>query len=68
MGGGRTRGLTLHDARHTFASLMIAANVNAKALSSFMGHSSVVVTKDVYTTLTSSAAQSAAALVDDLFA
>jgi integrase len=29
--------LTLHDARHTYASLMIAAGVNAKALSTFMG-------------------------------
>ena len=27
-----------HDCRHTFASLMIAAGVNAKALSTFMGH------------------------------
>jgi integrase len=29
--------LGLHEARHTFASLMIAAGVNAKALSSYMG-------------------------------
>jgi integrase len=29
--------MTLHDARHTFASLMIAARVNAKALSTYMG-------------------------------
>lgn len=40
--------ITLHEARHTFASLMIAAGVNAKALSSYMGHSSVTITYDRY--------------------
>lgn len=38
----------LHDARHTFASLMIAAGVNAKALSTYMGHASVTITFDRY--------------------
>jgi integrase len=38
--------LTLHHARHTFASLMIAARVNAKALSTHMGHSSIAMTYD----------------------
>jgi integrase len=32
--------MTLHEARHTYASLMIAAGVNAKALSEYMGHAS----------------------------
>jgi integrase len=32
--------ITLHEARHTFASLMIAAGVNAKALATYMGHAS----------------------------
>jgi integrase len=40
--------LTLHEARHTFASLMIAAGVNAKALSTYMGHSSITITLDRY--------------------
>ena len=31
--------ITLHEARHTCASLLIAAGVNAKALSVIMGHS-----------------------------
>jgi integrase len=35
---------TLHEARHTFASLMIAAGVNARALTTYMGHASVTVT------------------------
>ena len=30
--------VTPHDARHTYASPMIGAGVNAKALSVFMGH------------------------------
>src|SRR4051794_10440069 len=34
---GLTR-ITLHECRHTFASLMIAAGVNAKALQTYMGH------------------------------
>ena len=40
----------LHECRHTFASLMIAARVNAKALSTYMGHSSVTITLHRYTT------------------
>ena len=38
----------LHEARHTFASLMIAAGVNAKALSTIMGHATIAITFDVY--------------------
>src|SRR5205823_255573 len=38
----------LHEARHAFASLMIAAGVNAKALSTYMGHASVTITLDRY--------------------
>jgi hypothetical protein len=40
--------LTLHDARHSYASLMIAADVNAKALSRWMGHANIGVTFDLY--------------------
>jgi integrase len=38
--------ITLHECRHTFASLMIAAGVNAKALSTFMGHATISITLD----------------------
>lgn len=37
-----------HECRHSFASFMIAAGVNAKALSIYMGHSSVTITFDRY--------------------
>lgn len=40
--------VTLHDSRHTYASLMIAAGVNAKALSTFMGHASIQTTFNLY--------------------
>ena len=40
--------ITLHESRHTFASLMIAAGVNAKALSTYLGHSAVAITFDRY--------------------
>jgi integrase len=33
--------ITPHECRHSFASLMIAAGVNAKALQTYMGHASV---------------------------
>ena len=56
--------LTLHEARHTFASLMIAAGVDAKALSDFMGHSSIQVTFDKYGHLMPGSGAEAAALLD----
>jgi site-specific recombinase XerD len=31
----------MHEARHTYASFMIAAGVNAKALSTYMGHANI---------------------------
>ena len=40
--------VTLHECRHTFASLMIAAGVNAKALSTYMGHATIGITLDRY--------------------
>lgn len=40
--------LTLHDCRHTYASLLIHAGANAKALSVTMGHSSIAITIDRY--------------------
>ena len=40
--------ITLHEARHMYASLMIAAGVNAKALSTYMGHANISITLDRY--------------------
>ncbi len=54
----------LHDCRHTFASLMIAAGVNAKALSTFMGHASITMTLDRYGHLFPGSEDEAAGLLD----
>ena len=40
--------LGFHEGRHTFASLMIAAGVNAKALSTYLGHANISITLDRY--------------------
>jgi integrase len=56
----------LHECRHTFASLMIAAGVNAKALSSYMGHSSITITLDRYGHLMPGNEAEAAGLLDAL--
>lgn len=56
--------LVLHGARHTFASLMIAAGVNAKALSTYMGHANIAVTLDRYGHLMPGNEEEAAELLD----
>ena len=56
--------LTLHECRHTYAALMIAAGVNAKALSAYMGHSSITVTLDRYGHLMPGAEREAAGMLD----
>jgi integrase len=58
------RPITLHECRHTFASLMIAAGVNAKALSTYMGHASVMITLDRYGHLMPGNEREAAGLLD----
>ena len=40
--------ITPREARHTYASLMIAAGVPAKELAEYMGHASVAITLDRY--------------------
>jgi integrase len=54
----------LHESRHTFASLMIAAGVNAKALSSYLGHANIAVTFDRYGHLMPGNEDEAAGLLD----
>ena len=54
----------LHEARHTFASLLIAAGVNAKAITTYMGHASIQTTYDLYGKLMPGSESASAALVD----
>jgi integrase len=56
--------IALHECRHTFASLLIAAGVNAKAISTYMGHASVQITYDRYGHLMPGAEEEAAGLLD----
>ena len=44
----KVESIGLHEARHTFASLLIAAGVNAKAIMEFMGHATIAMTFDRY--------------------
>ena len=54
----------LHECRHTFAALLIAATVNPKAVSTFMGHASISITLDRYGHLFPGSEDQAAELVD----
>lgn len=56
--------LTLHEARHTYASFAIAAGVNAKALSTYMGHANIGITLDLYGHLMPGNEAQAASLLD----
>jgi integrase len=56
--------ITPHECRHTFASLMIAAGVNAKALSTYMGHAKISITLDRYGHLMPGSEDEAAGLLD----
>jgi integrase len=64
----KLRPITLHECRHTFASLMIAAGVNPKALQTFMGHASITVTLDQYGHLFPGSEGEAAELLDAFLA
>ncbi|MGH2964242.1 MAG: tyrosine-type recombinase/integrase [Solirubrobacterales bacterium] len=57
-------GIGFHECRHTYASLMIAAGVNAKALSTFMGHANISITLDRYGHLMPGSAAEAADRLD----
>jgi integrase len=56
--------VTLHELRHTCASIFIAAGVNAKALSTYLGHASIQITLDRYGHLMPGNEDEAVALVD----
>jgi integrase len=58
----------LHEARHTFASVLIASGVNAKALTAYMGHALIQTTFDLYGKLMPGSEAEAAALVDSYLA
>jgi integrase len=58
----------LHECRHTYAAFMIAAGVNAKALSTYMGHSSITITLDRYGHLMPGNEEEAAGMLEEYLA
>jgi integrase len=58
------RPITLHECRHTFASLLIDAGVNPKAIQEFMGHATIEETFSRYGHLMPGARNQARELVD----
>ena len=58
------RPMTLHECRHTFASLLIDAEVNPKAIQEFMGHATIEETFTRYGHLMPDARDQARELVD----
>ena len=59
-------GLRLHDLRHSYASLMLAAGVNVKAISRSMGHANIGITLDTYGHLLPGMGRTAAERFDKL--
>lgn len=48
---GRVERMTIHDLRHTAASLMVKSGANVKAVLRQLGHTSAAMTLDVYAAL-----------------
>jgi hypothetical protein len=64
----RLRPITLHECRHTFASLLIDAGANPKALQTFMGHSHIQTTFDIYGHLLPGSREEVRLLMDEYLA
>jgi integrase len=60
--------ITPHACRHSYGSILIASGVNAKAVQTFMGHSSITVTYDIYGHLLPGSEAEARELVDTYLA
>lgn len=59
--------ITLHDVRHTYATMSLRAGVNPKIVSTRLGHASVAFTLDTYTEDVPELHHAAAEAVSDLF-
>jgi integrase len=56
--------LGFHEGRHTFASIGIAAGLNAKTLSTYLGHATITITLDRYGHLMPGSEVEARAMLD----
>jgi integrase len=59
--------IRLHDCRHTFATWLLKAGVPLKVVSDQLGHSSITITADVYSHVTTEVAKQAAAVLNAAF-
>lgn len=57
---------TFYSLRHTYATMLLRAGVDAKTLASLMGHSSVAMTLNVYASTDPQARAAAGAIVANL--
>lgn len=57
--------MTIHDLRHTAASLAVQAGANAKGVQRMLGHSSAAMTVDVYADLFDSDLEGVAKRLDE---
>jgi integrase len=60
------RGIRLHDARHTHASLMLKQGIHPKIVQERLGHSSIQITLDTYSHVTPGLQEAAAKRFDDI--
>ena len=60
------KGIRLHDARHTHASLLLKQNVHPKVVQERLGHSSIQITLDTYSHVAPGLQRAAANRFDDL--
>ena len=60
------KGVRLHDARHTHASLMLKQGVSPKIISERLGHAGISITLDLYAHTTRGMQQEAANKFDDI--
>jgi integrase len=60
------KGIRLHDARHTHASLMLKQGVHPKVVQERLGHGSIQITLDIYSHVVPGLQQSAANNFDNI--
>lgn len=68
LAAGLPAGLRVHDLRHTAVAILISQGVHPEAIKRFLGHSSIMVTMDIYGHLFPSEQVAVAQALDDAFA
>jgi len=60
------KGIRLHEARHSHASLMLEQGISPKVISERLGHAGISITLDLYAHTTRGMQQEAANKIDDI--